>query len=167
MPPTSPQQDWLLESAQNVPREVVVWNWPLRDEPIKCGLVLIVVFLTIALVAGLTSSLAMILLASVGIAITLWQMWLPVKWELGLSGVSQSVLGYRRKVAWISIARYEMTSDGVWLFAKADRSPFHAAFIAYGNRQSEIQACVLYYLSAWTTNAQFSTEAFEAPSRTV
>jgi hypothetical protein len=143
------------------PDDVVVWNWPLRDEGLRSWALLIGAVILTALVWVIWRSAAFALFTYAMLALALWRLWLPVKWELGLTGVTMVVLGFRRRIPWLSIARFEMRDDGVWLFADREASSQRGTFIAYAGEREKVTACIEYYLGTWTAATE-STRSFQA-----
>lgn len=152
----------VLSPGAIAPEDVVVWNWPLRDERLQSWIVLAIAVALVALVVAVWRDPLFTVLAAVALAVALWRLWLPVKWELGLAGVTQTALGIRRRIAWMSIARFTLADEGVWLYADRQPSPFRGVYIAYNGQRERITACVEYYLGTWT--AADSTHSFhESP----
>jgi hypothetical protein len=98
----------------------------------------------------LSRSSVFTLLTALCLLLSLWRLWLPVKWELRLTGITQTALGMRRQIPWLAIARFELRNDGVWLFADRDSSPLRGVFISYGDQREKVVAIVDYYLGTWT-----------------
>lgn len=130
--------------------DVVVWNWPLRDESLRSWLLLAAVAASVGAVWMLWQDVLFSLLAGLALLISLWRLWLPVRWELGLTGITQTALGFRRRIPWMAIARFDLRDNGVWLYADRDPAPQRAVFIAYAGQRTRITACVDYYLGTWT-----------------
>lgn len=132
-----------------MPDEVSLVDWPLRDEPLGSSLVL-------ALAAGAgwlavwgSGSAVMGAVILVLLAATLWRTWLPVRFQLGSSGVVQSVLGWERRIAWLEIGRYELQHDGVILFRDAEIRPLAAlnsVYVRWGNQREKVLAVLEFYL---------------------
>jgi hypothetical protein len=161
MPRSSPPRARSAAGQPLAPDDVAVWNWPLRDEGLRSWALLGGVIILVALVWAIWGNPAFALFAYAMLALALWRLWLPVKWELGLTGVTMVVLGFRRRIPWLSIARFEMRDDGVWLFADRDPSAQRGTFIGYAGERDRIKACIEYYLGTWTAATE-STESFQA-----
>jgi hypothetical protein len=146
-------------STHPAPEDVTVWNWPLRDEGLRSWAMLIGIAGVVSLIWMAVGSLPLTFLSATTLLLAVWRLWLPVKWELGLTGITQTVLGFRRRIPWLAVARFELRSDGVWLFADREASPLRAVFIGYGGQRTKIAALVDYYLGTWTHSSD-STQSF-------
>ncbi len=155
----APARRRLLANQGMAPEDVVVWNWPLRDEGLRSWALLLVVSALVALVWTLWRDVAFTLLAAATFAISLWRMLLPVKWSLGLTGLKQTVLGMERRIPWMAIARFEFQPHGVWLYSHRAGSPQRGIYIAYGDQPQRVRTIVDYYLGTWTS-AGDSTRSF-------
>jgi len=142
------------------PEDVVVWNWPLRDEGLKSWAMLATAVALVAAVWSIWRDAPFTILAATALALSLWRLWLPVKWELGLTGVTQTALGLRRRIPWMAIARFEYAPAGVWLFSDREESSLRGVFIGYGGQRERVTACIDYYLGTWTSSTD-STQSLE------
>ena len=164
MPRSSSSQNALIGQSRQplAPEDVVVWNWPLRDEGLKSWAILIAAIAITALVWAIWANAAFALFTYAMLALALWRLWLPVKWELGLTGITMVVLSFRRRIPWLAVARFELRDDGVWLFADREASSQRGTFIAYGGQKERVRDCIEYYLGTWTAATE-STRTFEQP----
>lgn len=162
--PRSSSQNALIGLPRQplAPEDVAVWNWPLRDEGLKSWVLLVGAIVVCALVWAIWANGPFALFTYAMLALALWRLWVPVKWELGLTGITMVVLGFRRRIPWLAVARFELREDGVWLFADRGASPQRGTFIAYGGQHERVRACIEYYLGTWTA-ATDSTRSFEQP----
>jgi hypothetical protein len=94
-------------------RDVRVVNWPLRDEPLYALAVSLGCVAAGVLAGVVASSGAMGLLAASCLLLAFWKLWVPVACELGPSGITISVLRWRRHVAWRQIERVQCVARGV------------------------------------------------------
>jgi hypothetical protein len=132
-----------------IPEEVVLWNWPLRDEPLAASLLL-----TLAAGAGwltiwATASpwLGAIIVSL--LAITLWRTILPVRFELGSQGIVQTVLGWQRRTSWLQIARFELLPHGVIFCFQSEASPLAtltALYMRWRDQRDQVLAILDFYL---------------------
>ncbi len=150
MPSSSvqPQRD----SAQRVrvaPEEVTLTVWPLVQQPLGS-------LVAAALGAGGSWLLAWSLarpwlgvLAAATLMALLWRTWLPVTYEIGVSGVTQIVLGRRRRIPWPAIRGYDVRGHGVLLVPDsqiAPLSPLRGLYLPWLDQREKVLASVEYHL---------------------
>ena len=160
--PRSSSQLIGLSPQPLAPEDVAVWNWPLRDEGLRSWAVLIAAVAVVVVVSAIWADGAFTLFTAVMFTLALWRLWLPVKWELGLTGITMVVLGFHRRIPWLAVARFELRDDGVWLFADREAVPQRGTFIGYGGQKERVRACIEYYLGTWTAATE-STRSFQQP----
>ena len=152
--PSTPPRRLLAAGGRLAPDDVVFWNWPLRDEGLRSWGMLVGVAVLVSLVWTFWRDLALASAVALALLVALWRLWLPVKWELGLTGITQTAFGFKRRIAWLAIASYEIRPDGVWLFADREQSHLRAVFIGYAGRREEVVALVNYYLGTWAHSSE-------------
>jgi hypothetical protein len=157
--PSSKQRVTIDLGHRQAPEDVVVWNWPLRDEGLRSWLLVVAATILVALVWTIWGNPAFTALTAATFALALWRLWIPVKWEIGLTGIAMSVFGFRRRIPWMAVARFEITHEGVWLFADREASAQRGTFIGFGDKRAGVTACIEYYLSTWAA-ATDSTQSF-------
>jgi hypothetical protein len=59
-------------------------------------------------------------LIALGLASTLWPVFVPVKYEAGQLGIRRSALGRARLVPWHAVRSYHLRANGVILFQQAE-----------------------------------------------
>lgn len=134
------------------PEDVALIDWPLRQQPVRSLVALAAAALGVWLSGWMTGSPWLAGAVAGALAVTLWRTWLPVSYELGGSGIVQSVLGWRRRIPWTAIKNYEMDEEGVLLLpdpVAAPLSPLRGLFLRWGERRSEVIAHLDYYLQSW------------------
>jgi hypothetical protein len=85
------------------------------------------------------------------LALTLWRTLLPVTFEIGVSGVTQVVVGRRRRISWPAIRGYEVRGNGVVLVPDAEitpLSPLRGLYIPWLDQRDRVLAAVEYYLQS-------------------
>ncbi len=118
----------LMSSASS--RETVVppsrslefTQWPLRDEPLRSGAVLLGLLTPVLWAGWYTSQPWLPALAGPLLALTAWRLWLPVYYEFGPRGVTERVFRWQRRLAWREIGDLEYRRRGLILYPTPDRS---------------------------------------------
>ena len=139
-----------VRRAAALPRELRMQCWPLRDDGMWPWLALIGGGAIAAGVGLAVQSVLMGLLAAAALNLSLWRLWLPVEYELGPSGVYETVLSRRRKISWKLIGGYEISGRGVRLFPKHGATRMLASrwiYLRGGTRHEELCELVKFYLS--------------------
>jgi hypothetical protein len=144
------------------PQDVVLRYWALQNRPGEAyGLLILSMVLSLA-VWGLNRSVLLTTIATCALLIASGRTWFPVRWELGLGGITESIFFLRRKIPWIAITRYEIGEEGVWLFAHRHGNAAPGLFLEFGDRRDAVIGCIEYYLGTWTATGNLSTIAHAA-----
>src|SRR5690606_29908854 len=109
-----------LEPAQG--RQLRWQSWPLVHSPQWSWLAIVgppVIGSFIWLMGG---GWLLAVFATVGLAVTLWQVLVPVTFELDSLGLRRIALGRTRLIAWQSIQAYQLRSTGAVLYRRAETS---------------------------------------------
>src|SRR4051794_35852233 len=131
------------------PEEVTIDDWPLRDRPLAASLGLTLSAGLTWLAVWATGNVALGAAIGAVLLLTLWRAWLPVRYQVGSGGIVQSVLGWRRRIAWTSIRRYEPRDDGVLLFADATAvgfSPLRGLYLHCGGQREAVITQLQHHL---------------------
>jgi hypothetical protein len=137
------------------PPDVTIDDWPLRDRPLASSLVMTIAAAIVWLAVWATGSVAAGILAGVSMAIITWRTWLPARYEIGGSGITQSVWGWRRRIPWSAIRRCEIRNDGVLLLPDeipTPLGPLRGLYLHWGGRREPIVAQLEYHLPSWTNS---------------
>lgn len=89
---------------------------------------------------GWTAGIVILLL------LALWRFFVPSEFELGARGISQEVLGRKRRIPWRAIGHVTICRDGVFL--GRDDGPlenFRGLYLPWGQHREEVLALVGYY----------------------
>lgn len=131
------------------PDGVTVVSWPLRDRRLGC-LVVIVATMGVATAAGrLSQSLAMGCLVQGVLVVGLWRLWIPVTFQLGISGIVETVLGHPRYIDWMTVTRVQLQGRGVLLLADRTDTPLaaiHGIFIPWHDQREQIIRLVEHFV---------------------
>jgi hypothetical protein len=139
----------ISQALRVAPPDVRLVNWPVRDDAWRAGPTLLAITLIAVVVGWKLASPASGALAAIALAVAGWRIWLPVTWELGYSGVSETVLGRTLRIPWSSIAGWREFPGGALLLPEADPSPLQALrgrFIAWRNHRAELRAILEHYV---------------------
>jgi hypothetical protein len=136
-------------SARAAPEEVTVVDWPLRDQPIGSSVAMSVAAGLSWLAIWATDVPAAGAIIGTALFITLWRTWLPVTYHLGSSGIVQSVLGWRRRIPWSAVRRYEQRGNGVVLLPSESDSVYaslRGCYLHWGEQRDAVLSQVEYHV---------------------
>lgn len=143
------------------PEDVTLVDWPLRQRPASSLVALGLAGGGSWLVGWATQRWEYGALAAVVLAITLWRTWLPVRYILNSSGITQVLFGrWKRRVPWTAIGAYKIRTDGVLLVPDAvvtPLSPLRGLYLHWGHRREAVLASLEYYVHGWRTASRNST----------
>lgn len=131
------------------PADVELVNWPLRDGGPRVWLALVTVVAAPLAAAAWADNLAVGLICVAALAVSLWRVWIPVRFQFGPKGIVQEVFGRRRRIAWSAIRRCEVRRQGVLLLPTYDRRPLAVVaglYVRWGAKRDELLTIVNYYL---------------------
>jgi hypothetical protein len=135
------------------PEETVTlaWRvWPLADKRRWSWLVLVVIAGVGAGVWYLGGGLLLAIVATCGLAATLWQFFLPVEYEVAPHGLRRRVVGRTRLVPWHAIRAYRLRPAGVVFYQRSDPGNFdllRSLFIPYPPDADELLCAVRRHAS--------------------
>ncbi|HEX5102729.1 MAG TPA: hypothetical protein VFV87_02900 [Pirellulaceae bacterium] len=139
------------------PEEVSFTDWPLRQRPGGSLLALALAGGVSWLVGWAAGRWEVGAIAAAALAFTLWQIWLPVRYEIDGRGIAQLYFGrWRRRIPWSAIRQYEVRSDGVLLVPDAavtPLSPLRGLYLHWGAHREEVLANLEYYVHSWRSPA--------------
>ena len=131
------------------PEEVTLVVWPLGQRPVESVLLLAVAAGVSCFVGWWTRQPLVGGGVAAALAITLWRTWLPVTFVLGLSGVTQTVLGRSLRISWSAIRSHEIQTSGVLLSPDAQLmplSPLRGLYLPWLDQREKVLAHVEYFL---------------------
>lgn len=165
MPASSHSRSDVSLRIRVAPEEVAYRHWPIRQTGWSGWTTMAIVAVTTLLAAWASESVAMTALTYASLMLVTRQTWLPTWVEVGPSGVTQTVLGRRRRIPWTAIRQYEVCLHGVLLLPDEVRTPFsplRGFYLHWAGHRSEVLANFEYYLQGWsagrTTTGNESTE---------
>lgn len=128
--------------------ELRLVNWPARDSPGEALLVLCCEVAIATLAGSMSRSLAMACLAFGVLLLVTWRLWIPIRFDLGPAGVTQTVLGWRRSIRWSDIAAYEPRARGILLVPHAGSRQLAAVrglYVRWNKQKEQLLELVRYY----------------------
>ena len=123
--------------------------FPLRQRPVE-SLVMIGVAAAASVLVGWWTRQPLVgggLAAA--LAITLWRTWLPVTFDIGMLGVTQTVLGRSRRIPWSAVRSHAIVGEGVLLSPDEQLTPLSSLrglYLPWAGQREKVLACVDYYL---------------------
>ncbi len=130
------------------PEKVEITNWAIRDT--------FSAWISLLLGAAVVFCIALVgrnlLVGFVGFAAFLfstWQMWLPLRYEIGPKGIIASALGWRRRIRWSAVGRCEIRRAGLLILPSATPSPaayIRGIYLRWRSNREELIAAARYYL---------------------
>jgi hypothetical protein len=131
------------------PSPVQLVVWPPRDEPLRMALIASFILAAGVLAASATGGWPTGILISTLLFAATWNLWLPVKFELGPKGIVRSVFRWRRRFPWSEFGSYELQPHGVFLWPLSREtacSPVHGLFLPRETPHPELLQVLDYYL---------------------
>jgi len=147
--PSSIKSERELQRIRIAPEEVTLVVWPLRQRPVESALLLAMAAGVGCFVGWWTRQPLVGGGVAAALAIVLWRTWLPVTFEVGISGIRQSVLGRGRRISWSAIRSHEIQPDGVLLSPDPQLvplSPLRGLYLPWLDQREKVLAHVEYYL---------------------
>jgi hypothetical protein len=131
------------------PDEVTINDWGVRDRPLATSVALTLAAGASWLAAWASGSFAIGAIVAALLVAILWRTWLPVLYQLNGSGITQSVLGWRRHLPWTAFASYEARESGAFLYADSGGRPLGSLrgfLLPWGPRREQILAVLEFYV---------------------
>ena len=131
------------------PEDVTIDDWALRDRPLASAVAVMLAAGASWLAAQTTGSSAMGTIVAAALAVILWRTWLPVRYRLNGSGITQSVLRWRRRTPWSAVAGYRAGETGAFIHGGAERGPIGALqgfLLPWGKHREQVLAVLEFYV---------------------
>lgn len=146
-----------------VPETVRIVNWPLRDNGLQvwlAGLAIMGAGVGAGMVAG-NSTMGAVCFAA--LMFSCWRLWLPVTFELGTKGLTQSTLVFRWRIPWRCFARYETRRRGVWLLSDTAPKAFstlRGVYVHWSDQEEAVLTVLDFFLAARRRRAANTTRTY-------
>ena len=126
-----------------------IWTfWPLRDQPRFAGTLAVAMFLLGLVVYLLTAKIHLAVLAGMIGTLSVWRIFVPVKYEMNLAGVTQKALGRTHIIEWRKIRSLRLLDDGLLLLPteRSDKlAGLRGIHIPWSDRKDDVLACMEFY----------------------
>jgi len=140
-------------------------HWPLRDRGPQVWLVGLGIA-GVGVVASAISGYSMMgAVCSFTLVLSSWRLWLPVTFELGTKGITQSTLVFLWRIPWHCFARYETRHGGVWLLNDAKPAPFstlRGTYVPWSDQAVQVRAVLDFFLSSRRHRAAQTTQTYNS-----
>jgi hypothetical protein len=124
-------------------------RWPLVDNRRWSWLTIIGILTVGGIVSYFSSSWLVALVAMAGLTATLWQFFVPVRYELGSLGLRRSALGRTTFLGWQAVRAYQLRPTGAVLFTRPDPTAIdllRSVFVPYPAEEDEALCALRNYL---------------------
>ena len=131
------------------PPPVQLVNWPLRDGGLRVWLWLVMLVGAAVVSGGLSRSTSMGAAIFAILIACSWRLWVPVQFEIGSKGITQTVLGHRSRIPWSAIARCDLRQSGVLFLADTAPSAFgvfRGTYVAWNGQREALLNVVEFFL---------------------
>jgi hypothetical protein len=130
---------------------VQLTNWPLRDDALGAWLLIALEIVVVVAAGVMAQNLLVGVLAWLALTVTTWRMFVPTQYELGPKGVTETILGRRRRIPWSAIGRCQVCRFGIVLLPTADAQPLallRGIYLRWGTQRDALVAITRYYLGS-------------------
>jgi hypothetical protein len=124
-------------------------RWPLVDNRQWSWLTIVGILAVGGIVSYFSSSWLAALLAMAGLTTTLWQFFVPVRYDLGPLGLRRSALGRTTFLGWQAVRAYQLRPTGAVLFTRPDPTAIdllRSVFVPYPAEEDEALLALRNYL---------------------
>lgn len=121
-------------------------SWPMEEGGPTAWLLTAAMLSLTALVGWVMASAAWALLACGLLALACWRYFVPVYFEITPQGIVQEVLGRRQRIAWRSIANFEVCREGLFLSGDVCCAALRGLYLPWGRHRAEVLALMHHHL---------------------
>jgi hypothetical protein len=123
--------------------------WPLVDNAKWSWLAIVGIVSVAGFVVFLGGSWLMSAVFAVGLAIALWQFFVPVRFEMSALELRRTALGRTRSVPWHAVRAYQLRTTGAVLYQQFDPCTIdllRSIFLPYPADEDELICALRQYL---------------------
>jgi hypothetical protein len=124
-------------------------SWPLAEHLRWSWLVVVGILAISGIVLYLGGSWLLAAAVVAGAIATLWQFFLPVKYEIASLGLRRNALGRTRLVPWHAIRAYQLRPTGVVFYQRSDPTKvdlLRSLFVPYASDADEMLCAIRDHL---------------------
>jgi hypothetical protein len=135
---------------RQAPRDVTLASWPLVEGDNLAWAGMTASGLLFVIAGAVSNSLPTGGLLAALLLVAQWRLWLPARYDVNAGGVTRTVLGRSRRVAWSMIGTVERCPQGVLALRDVEPSTLErmrALYIPYGAHKTDLLASFDYYLA--------------------
>jgi hypothetical protein len=124
--------------------------WPLVDNARWSWLVIVGILFVAVIVVLIGRNWLLAAAAAVGLTITLWQFFMPVRYEASTLGIRRTALGRTRLVPWHAVRAYQLCTSGAVLYQQFEPVKIdllRSIFLPYPADEDELICALRQYLS--------------------
>jgi hypothetical protein len=128
--------------------ELNLRNWPLGQNGWRSWLVVVGTAGMGLVAAGVSGSVAMGILSSGVLMLSMWRFWIPVRYYIRSRGIVEQSLGRRRLIPWHAIRQCRLRKQGVVLLLDDKQLLFDglgAKYIEGQDQQQSLVAAINFY----------------------
>jgi hypothetical protein len=125
-------------------------SWPLVEYRRWSWLVIMGILAVAGLIVSIGANRLLATLVAIGLAVTLWQFFMPIDYEIGRQGLRRTVLGRTQLLPWHSIRAYQPRTIGVVLYRRHDPTNIdllRSLFVPYPDNRAEALSVLRVQLS--------------------
>jgi hypothetical protein len=124
-------------------------SWPLVDNARWSWLAIVAIVFVAGIVVVLGGSWLLSVAVAVGLAVSAWQFFVPVYFELTPLGLRRTALGRTRSVPWHAVRAYQLRTTGAVLYQQFDPCTIdllRSIFLPYPVDEDELICALRHYL---------------------
>jgi len=126
---------------------------------------MVALLIAASVIAGqVAQSAAMGWVAFAALAVSAWRLWIPVRFEFASKGITQTVLGRRRRIPWTEFARIEVRRQGVLLLTEPEPSTlatFRGLYVRWRNQREALLESLGFFIASRSEPQPATTRTYQ------
>lgn len=147
---TFPSLTPLVRQDRTPPADVGWRSWPLVDHASWSWAVVLAILAVAGVIVLVGGSWLLAAAAAGGFCVSLWQFFVPVRYEAGPHGIRRSTLGRTQLVPWHAVRAYQLRTTGVVLYQQAEPIKvdlLRSLFLPYPLEEEELICALRQHLT--------------------